>query len=326
MPVTVSRDSTQDLGSGAVSIAWPRVHRKLVLTPMFQREEILNMSLTKNAVMSPATLAMPIKSWLQVGELDAIVQLTTRKSIEELDTVGTVHFARWVNLHDHNQIAFFSVFDGSLRQYIEDFAKYMGPTFDLLFKHVVNAPPMPVQKNVDAFYDWIVANNLHVSGFYCAYPSLSVQDIRTAAGIVKGGVNTGKASPLTVVLTAKSPNHLAAASQSVTQAWPKFCEAADSIGTLHSARFVPLGTTTLAYVSEYNGTLENHVQDLSSRMGPLFDQILDNVVDSPPAPVQQNVPAFTKWISAHNIKPWWFFTAYPTLSVQDVRALEAKAA
>lgn len=284
------------------------------------------MSATKTEVMSPATLAMPIKSWLQVKELDAIVELTTRKSIEEVDTVGTVHFARWVNLHDHDQIAFFSVFDGALRQYIEDFAKYMGPTFDLLFKHVVNAPPMPVQKNVDAFFNWIVENNLKVSGFYCAYPTLSVQDIRTSSGVVKGAVNTGKASPLTLVMAAKSPNHLAAASESIAQVWPRFCEAADSVGTLHTARFVPLGTTALAYVSEYNGALEKHAQDLSSRMGPLFDQILENVVDAPPTPVQQNVPAFAKWISAHNIKPWWFYSAYPSISVKDVRALEAKAA
>src|SRR5579862_3502965 len=101
-------------------------------------------STASNRVMSPASFALSIKSWLQLEELDAIVQLTTKKSIDESDTVGTLHFARWVNLHDHNQITFFSSFDGSLRKYIEDFAKYMGPTFDLLFKHVVNAPPIPV--------------------------------------------------------------------------------------------------------------------------------------------------------------------------------------
>jgi hypothetical protein len=279
-----------------------------------------------NRVMSPASLILPIKSWLQVEELDAIVQLTTRKSVEESDTVGTLHFARWVNFHDHNQLGFFSEFDGSLRKYIEDFAKYMGPLFDTLFKHVVNGPPLPVEKNVDAFYDWIVANNLEVIGFYSAYPSLSVQDIRARSGIVHGAVNKGLVqSPLTLLMKPKSPTHLSALSQLVTQSLPTFYDAADTIGTLHFARFVPLGTTALGYISEYDGTFEKHMQDLSTHLGPFFDAVFENVADPPPTPVQKNARAFSEWISAHNIKPWWFYSAYPNLSVQDIQRV-AKAA
>lgn len=279
-----------------------------------------------NQVMSPASLILPIKSWPQLEELDAIIQLTTRKSIEEADTVGTLHFARFINLHDHNQIAFFSSFDGSLRQYIEDFAKYMGPTFDLLFKHIVKAPPVPVEKNVDAFYDWIVANNIQVSGYYSAYPTLSVQDIRTRARITRGAVNKGLVqSPITLILPAKSPTQLVAASQLVTQSWSKFSDAADAIGTIHFARFAPLGTTALAYISEFDGTFEKHVQDLSTHLGPLFDGILANLVDPPPTPVQKNAQAFAAWISKVNLKPWWFYSAYPSLTVQDIRG-KAKAA
>ncbi len=282
-------------------------------------------TVAETSVVSPASLILPIKSWLQVKELDAIVQLTTRSVIEESDTVGTLHFARWIDLHDHNQIAFFSDFDGSLRKYIEDFAKYMGPTFDLLFKHVENAPPLPVQKNVDAFYDWIVANNLQVIGFYSAYPTLSVQDIRTRGGIIKGGVNKGKQSPLSLVLPVKSPIHLAALSQSVAKSLPKFYEAADAIGTVHFARFLSLGTTAFGYISAYDGTFEKHIEDLVTHLGPMFDEILENVIDSPPTPVQSNTPAFMDWVSKHNIKPWLFYTAYPTLTVQEIRQA-AKAA
>lgn len=278
-----------------------------------------------NRVMSPASLIMPIKSWLQVEELDAIVQLTTKSSIEESDEVGTLHFARWINLHDNNQIVFFSSFDGSLRKYIEDFAKYMGKTFDLLFKHVANAPPMPVAKNVDAFYDWIVANNLPVTGYYSAYPTLSVQDIRTRSGVVKGAVNQGVQSPMTLVLPAKSPEHLSTASQLIAQSWPRFEAAADAMGTMHFARFLPLGTTALAYVSEFDGTLEKHCQDLSTRLGPLFDGILENITDAPSTSVQKDPQGFAKWISARNVKPWWFYSAYPTLTVQDINR-KAKAA
>jgi hypothetical protein len=98
------------------------------------------------------------------------------------------------------------------------------------------------------------------------------------------------------------------------------------MGTIHFARFVPMGTTALAFISEYDGDFDKHVQDCATHLGPLFDQILENMVDPPPTPVQKDTQAFGKWISAHNLKPWLFYSAYPTLSVQDIRSKFAKVA
>lgn len=274
--------------------------------------------------MSPVTLILPIKSGLDAAELNTILELTASQAVDGADAVGTVHFARWVTLREHNQIAFFAAFDGSLRQYVEGVAMHLGPLVDALYKHVVNAPPLPVGKNVEGFYQWASANNLEVSGFYSAYPNLSVQDIRFAAGISHGASNTETVSSLTVIMPSKSQAHLAAASQLITQTWARFCDAADEIGTLHFARFLPLGTTMLTYVSEYDGAFATHIQDLLAHMGPLFDQILEDLVDPPPAPVKQNAAQFARWISDHNMKPLWFYSAYPNLSVRDIRARPAK--
>src|SRR5262249_11454967 len=179
---------------------------------------------------------------------------------------------------------------------------------------------------VDAFVDWVAANLVEGIGFYSAYPSQSVQDIRARAGVVQGAVNTGMIqSPLTVVMPVKSPTHLAAVSQLVAHSLPKFYEAADAIGTVHFARFVPLGTTALAYVSEYDGDFNKHIQDLSTRLGPLFDEMLENMLDPPPTPVQTHTEAFGHWIMSHSKKPFQFYSAYPNLSVQDIRAGVAKA-
>ena len=64
------------------------------------------------------------------------------------------------------------------RKYIQDFAENLSAVFDAVFPHVVGAPPTPVAKNADAFYQWALANNYPPIGFYSAYPGLSVQDIR----------------------------------------------------------------------------------------------------------------------------------------------------
>jgi hypothetical protein len=103
-------------------------------------------------------------------------------------------------------------------------------------------------------------------------------------------------------------------------------EAADSIGTLHFARFVPMGTTALTFIGEYDGDLEQHVRDLATHLGPQFNEIFENIIDAPPTPVEKNIPAFAQWVKVHNIKTWAFYTASPTLSVQDIRGGATKAA
>ena len=275
--------------------------------------------LTSIRVTSPVSLIVPIKSRTDAAELAAVLHLAGRQVVDWADAVGTLHFARWLNLHEQNQFAFFSAFDGSLRQHVENVARYLGPLFDVLYKHVLNGPPLPVGENVDAFYRWVAANNLDVSGFYSAYPTLSVREIRTASGITCGTSSKGAASPLTLIMRAKSANHLRDASRLITQTWLRFCGTADEIGTLHFARFLSLGEAVLTYISEYDGAFDKHVLDLSAHMGPLFDQILENLGDSPPTPVGQNTTQFAKWISSHNAKPLWFYNAYPSLSVQDIR-------
>ena len=79
---------------------------------------------------------------------------------------------------EHNHIGFFTVFDGDMEKYFQDFADKTSFVFDALFPHVVGAPPTPVAKNAQAFYQWGLDNNYPAIGFYSAYPGLSVQDIR----------------------------------------------------------------------------------------------------------------------------------------------------
>ena len=79
---------------------------------------------------------------------------------------------------EHNHVGFFTVFDGDMEKYIQDFADKTSFTFDALFPHIDGAPPTPVAKNAQAFYQWALDNNYPPIGFYSAYPGLSVQDIR----------------------------------------------------------------------------------------------------------------------------------------------------
>ena len=99
------------------------------------------------------------------------------KGHEASDSIGTLHVAHFVPF-EHNHLGFFTVFDGDMEKYFQDFADKTSFVFDALFPHVVGAPPTPVAKNAQAFYQWGLDNNYPAIGFYSAYPGLSVQDIR----------------------------------------------------------------------------------------------------------------------------------------------------
>ena len=90
--------------------------------------------------------------------------------------LGTVHFLAFVPFGT-NHLGFFTIFDGDFAKYAQDFADETSFVFDAVFHHVDGAPPTPVAKNPQAFYQWALEANHPPIGFYSAYPGLSVQDI-----------------------------------------------------------------------------------------------------------------------------------------------------
>jgi hypothetical protein len=132
---------------------------------------------TGSSEQHPLLLSLPITSSLKAFALEELVLRATRgKMSEGADSVGTLHFAHFVPLPE-NHLGFFTIYDGSLHKYIEDFTEKIGPVLDTLFEFVSGPPPTPVAKNAEAFFNWIVASNLSPIGLYCAYPGLAVQDI-----------------------------------------------------------------------------------------------------------------------------------------------------
>ncbi len=120
---------------------------------------------------------MTIKSRLQGFALKLAARSFRDDAYAASDSLGTLHVAHFVGF-DHNELGFFTVYDGDMEKYFQDFAEKTAFTFDALFKHVNDAPPTPVAQNAHAFYEWGVENNHEPIGFYSAYPGLGVQDIQ----------------------------------------------------------------------------------------------------------------------------------------------------
>ena len=133
---------------------------------------------TGNTSQGTLMTYMSFKSGVQAFAVKLVAGvLVGDKGHKASDSIGTLHVAHWVPF-EHNHIGFFTVFDGDMEKYFQDFADKTSFVFDALFPRVVGGPPTPVAKNAQAFYQWGLANNYPPIGFYSAYPGLSVQDIQ----------------------------------------------------------------------------------------------------------------------------------------------------
>jgi hypothetical protein len=139
----------------------------------------------------PFLVILPIKSSLAYVEVELLLQARAHRTQRDLATVGTPHFAQFVPL-GNNRIGFFTVYDGSFDKYIDDFTKYIGPVFDLVFKFTKDPPPSPCRKYVQEFIDFAAGANRAPIGFYQAYPGLTVQDIHALIADSKSSTDSDR--------------------------------------------------------------------------------------------------------------------------------------
>jgi hypothetical protein len=138
------------------------------------------------ADQNPLTLVMTIKSPEDLAALVAKLKRVTEDPENDpirlaLDKLQTVHFARFVFLENKTRLAVITTYDGDFETYINDFVDEIGDVFNAILVHMEDAPALPVQKNRDAFLKYVDTNNLKaLPGFYSAYPTSSVLDIRAA--------------------------------------------------------------------------------------------------------------------------------------------------
>lgn len=139
------------------------------------------------AVQSPLTLIMAIKSPASYAQLKALLDGIQSAPPDKnpiwiaLEKLNNVHFARFVFLENNTKLAVITTYDGTFEDYIGDFTREIGGIFDALLEHMVDAPPLPVEKNAKAFLDYVRTNDLRgIEPFYSAYPKSTVSDIQAA--------------------------------------------------------------------------------------------------------------------------------------------------
>jgi len=142
----------------------------------------------QSPVQRPLTLVMPIASEEAFQQLNQVLEQVqsqppeTNPIVTALNTLQTVHFARFVFLEDNTRLAVITTYDGDFDRYINDFIDHIGGVFDMLLRFMADAPPLPVQEHREEFLEYVRAHDLPVVGpFYSAYPDKTVLDIVAGA-------------------------------------------------------------------------------------------------------------------------------------------------
>jgi hypothetical protein len=106
---------------------------------------------------------------------------------------------------------------------------------------------------------------------------------------------------------------------------PGLFEAEDSIGTIHYSRFTLLSERTLLFLGDFDGDFGPLMSELAKSAGPVFDAIFAHVDSPPMTPVADNVEAFVEWAAGRLVHPLNLYSAYPNITVREIKALQSAA-
>ncbi len=145
---------------------------------------------------SPRSLFMPVIPGTDPQTIGAAISGSQTEIDQALESIGTVHFARFLLLDRSTTnlqpgggdqelvIGVVTAYDGSFDAYIQAFANQLGPVFDALLQFVDGGKALiPVKSNVNAFTAFVAKNDAsqHApnTGLYAAYPQ-TVQQVLAA--------------------------------------------------------------------------------------------------------------------------------------------------
>src|SRR5438270_9116054 len=105
-------------------------------------------------------------------------------------------------------------------------------------------------------------------------------------------------SHFTLSFRLKSPADAIVLAEQLPAMMPDLFEATDRIGRVHYSRFTILSEKTLLFLGDFDGDFDTLITDFARFAGPVFDVVLQHVVDPPPRPVAANAGAFVTWTKA----------------------------
>jgi hypothetical protein len=123
----------------------------------------------------------------------------------------------------------------------------------------------------------------------------------------------------------KTPADATALAEQLPPLMPELFPVLDTIGRVHYSRFTVLSDKTLLFLGDFDGEFSQLMADLARLAGPVFDAIFQHVDEPPPPPVADHADDFVEWTAGHLVHPLNLYTAYPSVTVKEIKALASAA-
>jgi hypothetical protein len=123
----------------------------------------------------------------------------------------------------------------------------------------------------------------------------------------------------------RSPADAQAVAEQLSLLMPRLFQVEDAIGTIHYSRFTVLSEKTLLFLGDFDGEFGELMTELGKAAGPVFDAIFEHVDNPPPTPVAEHVDDFVEWTAEHLLTAVNLYTAYPEVTVKQIKALASAA-
>jgi hypothetical protein len=238
------------------------------------------------------------------------------------DDLGTVHFSRFL-VEGDEKLLFVSDIDGAGGPHLERLAESADSVLDAIFEHVDDPPATPVTGNRQSVIEWLQDHVREPVDTYFAYEDASVQDIKACARSA-GFTGTTSQDTLLLFMSIKPEQGLALLEEAEATREQGYAMS-DAVGTLHFSDWVLFEDNHLGFFTIYDGDFEKYIQYFAEKTSLAFNTIFPHIVGAPPTPVEKNAHAFYEWALENNHPSIGFYSAYPGLSVIDIRALLADA-
>ena len=267
------------------------------------------------------TIDFPIKGPANAGALTEELPSLMPDFARTQEQLGTVHFSRFMVKGDE-RLLFLSDIDGEIDTHLARLVENAGPVLDAIFKHAEDPPAIRVADNPQGVITWLKSHIRKPLDTYCAYEA-SVQEIKACARAAGFTGNTVQA-PLLIFMSFKSRLQafvLKAVGEALFH--EKGRRALDAVGTVHYSDWVPFGNDYMGFFTVYDGDFRKYVQDFADKSTVVFDTVFPHVIGAPPTSVAKNAEAFYDWALKENTPSIGFYSAYPGLAVQEIKALLA---
>ena len=109
--------------------------------------------------------------------LKATLAKLTAANGGKIGELGTIHIVRWVMFDNDTRLFFATNFDGDVEAYMRDFAEKAPQGIDAIWGH---CDGYPGAEDYQKLRDFILGSAIETTGYYCANPNSSVQEITKA--------------------------------------------------------------------------------------------------------------------------------------------------